>query len=387
MGKKVVLGVVVAACFIIFALVVRFFVLKERTEDEKEGVKTREIKQDETKKPPKTEKKVEPPKAIEEKKEIYPFEVDVSYLKMLKALRQVEVSLDVKEMTMEQVLDELSSQAGIPIELSETVKHLSKNTVTLKVPSLKLEYVLRLLCQSIFDAERRDADILIRSGRVLIADRNEVKSSEAEQSARLILIAQEMVEREEETKRLKNALKEKRLSLEVAEASLEEVIAQLGGSFGFPVNLAEGTDFDKTKRISLVENNAPAEQVVDVVCRHFGVEYWIEDGILLFCDRFIRDEFIRKEEEKKQAFDSFLTSLTLKLEAHVNFVEFFRKLSESKSAPRVYPSKPVWLKNPKSTLPAGEYSLKEILSSFAPVLKVVPLKTEEFYAIILLLEE
>jgi|GEM_PF-2738306 hypothetical protein len=386
MVKKVILGVIVSACFIIFALIIKFIVLKERKEVPGGGVAVKDIKQEGTKKPPKTQPKAEPPKIQEPyKKEPYPFNIDEGYFKMAKLLRKVEVSLDAGNITLDGILNELSTQASVPIDLSERVKSLARQELSLKIETSKLEDALLKLIDSLGESGK-DLGILIRVGRIFIADKDEIKESESERAVKVLVLGEEELENKTASEKLLSLLKEKRIDIEVAEATLEETVEHIGKALEVPMTILPGTNYDKTIRFSLVERGTIAEQMLEVVCRHFGVEYYIFDGILVICDRFNHDEFIRKEDEKNRSFETILSSV-VKIEEKTDFIKFYKALSENKNAPRIYPSRQLWNRNPSSSLPAGNHSLKEILDSFKPSIRTVPIKTDEFLALTLFLEE
>jgi len=380
MSKRIIISIVIGACFVLFALIVKFVVLRSGGGEVTEGgVASREIEQKESKRPKKPKKKPKKPTEAPKRKP-YPFEVDEWSINALKALLEVGVSINAEDVPVEEVIDNFSEQAGMPIELSERLKPLGEEKVTLRLEGVVLEDALMELMGSV-PGVGGDLVVLPRGGRVFIAEKEEVEVDERQTVARAFVLAAGILEKEEATKRLCSILKERVISVDFAEVTLEEALSQISEALGTPVTLLPNTDYDRTRKLTLIEE-APAEDLLDIVCRDFGVEFWLSDGTVVVSDRFNHDEFIRQKEEAKKVEEDIL-SFALRVKEKVSLVDLFTALRKEEAAPRVFPSKPLWNINPESSLPEGEYSLKEVFASFKPQVRVVVVRDGNFRSIVL----
>lgn len=381
MSKRIIISLVIGACFVLFALVVKFVVLRSGGSGIRGdgGVASRDVEQEESRKPKKPKKK-QPKKPTEmPKPNPYPFEVDEWCVNALKTLLEVRVSINAKDTPLEEIIDDFSEQAGIPIELSERLKPLGEERVTLKLKDIVLEDALKVLIQSVHIV------VLPRSGRVFIFEKGEVDVDEKQVAVRAFILATGILEKEEATRRLRSLLKEKVLSVDFAEVTLEEALSQMSEMLGAPIILLPKTDYDRTRRLTLIEQ-ALAEDLLDIVCRDFGVEFWVSDGTVVVSDRFNHDEFERQREELKKGEDEVL-SFRLRVREKFSVVDLFTALSSEKTAPRVFPSKHLWNINPESSLPEGEYTLNEVFASFEPKVRAVVVWVGNLRSIVLVRSE
>lgn len=380
MRKRIMLSIIVGACFVIFALIIKFVVFKQ-SKDRTTGVDValRNVEQDETRRPKKPRRGPRPhPKPPKE--EPYPFKFDERYMGMLKILLGVKVSVDAEGVTVDEIIDGFSEQANIPIELSEPLRPLADEKIKVKIDDMVLEEALTETMLAIPDV-RIEPTVRIEQDRVLICEEDKEGVDEGHLAARAIILARMLLEEESATEDLRSSLKEKVISVDFTEASLENVLYEISGKLGAPVLLLPKTDYDKARRLTLIER-MPAEQLLDVICRDFGLEFWLSKGTVFLSDRFNHDEFIRKERESQEEREDIL-SFAVRIEGRITLVGLIKMLAEQRNAPRVYPSEDLWRLNPKSTLLKGDYTLKEIFSSFNPRIRAVVVKDRRFFSIAL----